>query len=69
MLCGNKLHNKETLYVIYKQNKDGNLVQYMNTKELSYKEKADSRPTGYAVRIVTKDGGKSKVSDVITINQ
>ena len=60
--------NEETLFVIYKQNKDGNLVQYKNTKELFFKEKIDSRPSGYAVRVITKDGGKSKVSDVVNLN-
>jgi len=63
-----KLHNTETLYVIYKQNKDGNLVQYKNTAELKFKEKANSKPVGYAVRVITKDGGKSKVSKIITSN-
>lgn len=63
-----KLHNSETLYVIYKQNKNGNLVQYTNTKELFFKEKADSKPIGYAVRVITKDGGKSKVSAVVILN-
>lgn len=62
-----KLHNTETLYVIYKQNKNGDLVQYKNTRELNFKEGADSKPTGYAVRVVTKDGGKSKVSEIVSL--
>ena len=59
--------NEETLFVIYKQNKNGDLVQYTNTKELFFEEKADSKPTGYAVRAITKDGGKSKVSEIVSI--
>ena len=60
--------NEQTMFVIYKQNKNGDLVQYTNTKETSFKEKADSKPVGYAVRVITKDGGKSKVSEIITAN-
>ena len=60
--------NEETLFVIYKQNNKGNLVQYTNTKELTFKEKADRKPTGYAVRAVTKDGGKSKISTIVSTN-
>lgn len=59
--------NEETLFVIYKQNKSGNLIQYKNTKELFFKEKVASRPIGYAVRVVTKDGGKSKVSEIVSL--
>jgi hypothetical protein len=63
-----KLHNSETLYVIYKQNKNGQLVQYKNTKELIFKEIANNKPIGYAVRVISKDGGKSKVSKLVSIN-
>ena len=60
--------NDKTLFVIYKQNKDGNLVQYKNTRELSFKENLSSKPTGYAVKVVTKDGGKSKVSEIVSLD-
>ena len=60
--------NDKTLFVIYKQNKDGNLVQYKNTRELSFKENFSSKPTGYAVKVVTKDGGKSKVSEIVSLD-
>ena len=63
-----ELYTIDTFFVIYKQNKNGNLVQYTNTKELTFKEKADSKPTGYAVRAVTKDGGKSKISTIVSTN-
>jgi hypothetical protein len=63
-----KLHNTETMYVIYKQNKKGDLVQYKNTKELIFKENIVSIPTGYAVKVITKDGGMSKVSEIVTVN-
>jgi fibronectin type 3 domain-containing protein len=63
----NEFHNDETLYLIYKQNKDGNLVQYKNTRELSFKESLSSKPTGYAVKIVTEDGGKSKISEIVRL--
>lgn len=63
-----KFHNKETMYVIYKQNKNGDLVQYKNTSELRFKDKVDSISKKYAVRVITKDGGKSKISKLISAN-
>lgn len=63
-----KFHNSEAIYVIYKHNKNGALVQYKNTKELIFKENANSKPSGYAVRVVTRDGGKSKVSATVKSN-
>lgn len=64
-----KFQNTETLYIIYKQNKNGDLVQYKNTKELIFKEKGSSTPIGYAVRVMTTDGGKSKISALVSANQ
>ncbi|UMB60361.1 hypothetical protein MHL31_14920 [Lutibacter sp. A80] len=63
-----KFHNNETLYVIYKENKDGNLVQYKNTRELIFKERLTSKSPAYAIKVVTTDGGKSKVSETVSIN-
>ncbi|MCF6168941.1 hypothetical protein [Lutibacter sp.] len=59
--------NEKTFYVIYKENKNGDLVQYKNTSKLFFKEKADTKPKKYAVRVITKDGGKSKISKLISI--
>jgi hypothetical protein len=64
-----KFQNTETLYIIYKQNKNGDLVQYKNTKKLTFKESASGKPVGYAVSVMTKDGGKSKVSAVVSVNK
>lgn len=61
-------HNKTTLYVIYKQNKNGDLVQYKNTRELTFKERINTKSASYAIRVVTEDGGKSKVSEIISTN-
>jgi hypothetical protein len=60
--------NEQTMFLIYKQNKNGDLVQYKNTKELFFTEKTDSNSIGYAVRVITKDGGKSKVSELVKLN-
>ena len=59
--------NKQTLFLIYKQNKNGDLVQYKNTNELFFKEKSANKPAVYAVKVITKDGGKSKISKLISI--
>ena len=63
-----KFQNTETLYIICKQNKNGDLVQYKNTKELIFKENGSSKPTGYAVRVMTTDGRKSKVSGLVSLD-
>ncbi|AMC10783.1 hypothetical protein Lupro_05800 [Lutibacter profundi] len=62
-----QLKNKQTLFLIYKQNKNGDLVQYKNTSELFFKEKSANKPAVYAVKVITKDGGKSKISKLISI--
>jgi len=62
-----KFKNEQTLFVIYKQNKNGDLVQYKNTTELTFKEKSENKPKGYAIKVITKDGGKSKISELVKI--
>lgn len=59
--------NKDTFFVIYKTNSKGNLVQYKNTKELNFKEVA-KKGTTYAIKVFTKDGGQSKISEKVVVN-
>ncbi len=58
--------NKDTFFVIYRTNKKGNLVQYKRTdtltNNLNYEGAAD-----YAVKVFTKDGGTSKLSNKVNI--
>ncbi len=54
---------EDTFFVIYKSNAKGQLVQYKRTTELKMevpKEKAT-----YAVKVFTKDGGQSKMSEKV----
>ena len=60
--------NETTYFVIYKTNNKGNLIQYKNTTSLSFTEKFNGKEQRYAVKVFTKDGGQSKISDIITIN-
>ena len=63
-----KFYTKDTFFVIYKQNNNGDLVQYKNTTKFSFNDKTDREPKGYAVRVITKDGGKSKISIIVNSN-
>lgn len=60
--------DKHTYFVIYKENKKGKLVQYKQCLELSFSEKAQVNNT-YAVKVFTKDGGESKLSELIKIEK
>jgi hypothetical protein len=64
---GYKLLNENTFFVIYKQNKNGDLVQFKNTKELTFKDKIETKPKGYAIKVFTKDGGQSKISATVIL--
>lgn len=61
---------KDAYFVIYKKDKKGNLIQYKNTQNKLFEEKVKNGVFSYAVKAFTKDGGESKVSDVllVTIN-
>lgn len=60
--------NKETYFVIYKKNKKGKLTQYKQSIELFFSEKAILNSI-YAVKVFTKDGGESKLSELIEIEK
>lgn len=58
--------NEDTFFVIYKQNRDGNLVQYDNSSELSFSENARKGDV-YAIKVFTRDGGQSPLSELVTV--
>ena len=62
-----KTINKDTFFVIFKNDSKDNLIQYKNTSELSFEEKSDSKTNKYAVKVYTKDGGQSVLSKIITV--
>ena len=62
-----ELLNDNTYFVIYKADKKGNLIQYKNTNELLFKEPIGKEMNGYAVKVFTKDGGQSKISNTVII--
>ncbi|PCH76119.1 MAG: hypothetical protein COB98_07110 [Flavobacteriaceae bacterium] len=57
---------KNTYFVIYKKNKKGNLVQYKNTQNLFFDENSRIKENSYAIKAFTKDGGQSKISDIVS---
>jgi uncharacterized protein len=62
-----ELLNENTYFVIYKADKKGNLIQYKNTNKLLFKEPIGKEMNGYAVKVFTKDGGQSKISNTVII--
>ncbi len=58
--------NKNTYFVIYKKNKKGNLVQYKSIQNLQYNETVSEKKSSYAIKAYTKDGGQSKISDIVS---
>jgi hypothetical protein len=59
--------SKDTFFIVYKSNKDGDLVQYKRTEKLSFSEKNTKNKNSYAIRAFTKDGGSSKMSTIVSI--
>jgi len=55
----------EHIFVIYKKDDKGQLKQYDTTKEKSYTDKNTNKENYYAVKVVTNDGGQSKISAVV----
>lgn len=55
----------ERIFVIYKKDNKGLLKQYDTTKEKSYTDKNTNKENYYAVKVVTNDGGQSKISAVV----
>jgi len=58
----------EHTFVIYKKDEKGQLKQYDTTKEKSYTDKNTNKENYYAVKVVTVDGGQSKLSNVLGKN-
>lgn len=58
--------NKETYFVIYKKNKNGQFVQHGRSLELRFRESEKNKST-YAVKVFTTDGGQSKLSKEVSI--
>jgi hypothetical protein len=59
--------NDNTYFVIYKADQKGNLIQYKNTSNLIFKEPLGKETNSYAVKVFTKEGGQSKISNTLTI--
>lgn len=57
---------KEPVFVIYKKNQKGEMVQYAKVKALSFSDKKILKDNQYSIKVVTPDGGQSKLSTVIT---
>ncbi len=55
----------KTIFVIYKKDDKGSLVQYGLTEEKKYTDKNTGKENFYAVKAVTKDGGQSRLSAVV----
>ncbi|MFA7419923.1 MAG: hypothetical protein WCZ90_09575 [Melioribacteraceae bacterium] len=58
----------EPLFIVYKMDDKGQLIQYDTTKEKSYTDKNPDKDNSYAVKVVTNDGGQSKISAVLNKN-
>lgn len=56
----------EHTFVIYKKDDKGQLKQYDTTKEKTYTDKNTNKENYYAVKVVTNDGGQSKISAVLS---
>lgn len=55
-----------TSYVIYKQDKNGKMYQYERTVVTSFTDKNTSKSNVYAIRVITDDGGQSKLSNEVS---
>lgn len=64
---GYKYINGNTYFVIYKVDQKGHLVQYKNTTNLLFKEPISKETSSYAIKVFTKDGGQSKISNTVNI--
>jgi hypothetical protein len=54
--------------IIYKRDSKGQLKQYDVTTEKSYTDKNTHKENYYAIKVVTKDGGQSKISEIVGKN-
>ncbi len=53
-------------FVIYKTDKKGRLKQYKSVIDMNFSERLSTK-TAYAVKAYTKDGGQSKLSEIIQV--
>ncbi|KUO61483.1 hypothetical protein APF79_01435 [bacterium BRH_c32] len=58
----------EHVFMIYKRDDKGKLQQYDTTKEKSYTDKNVNKENYYAIKVITEDGGQSKMSNVLGKN-
>lgn len=58
--------NENTFFVIYKKNKKGQFIQHDRSLELRFRE-SEKNTSSYAVKVFTKDGGQSKLSEEVSI--
>lgn len=57
---------KNPLFVIYKKNPKGEMIQYAKVKERSFIDKKVLKENQYSIKVYTSDGGQSKLSKVIS---
>lgn len=57
---------KDAVFVIYKKNQKGEMVPYAKVKELSFTDKNVWKDNQYAIKVITSDGGQSKLSMVFS---
>ena len=58
--------NENTFFVIYKKNKKGQFIQHDRSLELRFRE-SENNTSSYAIKVFTKDGGQSKLSEEVSI--
>jgi len=63
------LKNKKVYFIIYKKDKQGHLVQYDITYDKTFTDKHVDPENSYSVKAMTTDGGKSKMSEIISIKK
>jgi hypothetical protein len=56
-----------TYFIIYRSNKNGDLIQYKRVNSLEFTEKINNTKYNYAVRAYTKDGGSSNMSNTVSL--
>lgn len=57
---------EKPVFVIYKSGIDGNLEQIASVENRFYEDVIENRKVEYAVRVFTRDGGKSKISKTVS---
>ncbi len=57
---------KEVFFVIYKKDIKGQLLQYARVKEKTFIDNSSGKENTYAIKVITADGGQSKLSALIT---